>query len=121
MRFQDFEGQMGHRKWKIEAFHPHPTSENPPRPLASRRVEFLTQQQTLQTSQNLQTNLLGGGFTLPLLPPNRSGLLSRSFSESPRGYLDPSKNATKNHYFFNISPFRPHQSIAIKNSSFHAL
>ena len=30
---------------------------------------------TLQTSQNLQTNLLGGGFTLPLPPPGRSGPL----------------------------------------------
>ena len=35
-------------------------------PLASRHVDAPTKQQTLQTSQNLQTNLLGGGFTLPL-------------------------------------------------------
>ena len=43
---------------------------NPPRPLASRRVDAPTKFQTLQTSQNLQTNLLGGGFTLPLPPPS---------------------------------------------------
>ena len=47
--------------------------ENPPRPLASRRVDAPTKQQTLQTSQNLQTNLLGGGFTLPLPPPTAPG------------------------------------------------
>ena len=34
--------------------------ENPPRPLAYRRVGPVTKQQTLQP------NLLGGGFTLPL-------------------------------------------------------
>ena len=37
----------------------------PPRPCASKRVDVVTQQQTFETSQNLQTNLLGGGFTLP--------------------------------------------------------
>ena len=48
------------------------SQNSPPRPLASRRVEAVTKQQTLQTSQNLQTNLLGGGFTLPLPPPTAS-------------------------------------------------
>ena len=38
-------------------------SMHPPRPLASRRVDAPTKIQTLQTSQNVQTKLLGGGFT----------------------------------------------------------
>ena len=50
----------------------HKACHNPPRPLASRRVDALTNFQTLQTSQNLQTNLLGGWFTLPLPPPIRA-------------------------------------------------
>ena len=67
---------------------------NPPRPLASRRVEVVTQQQTL-TSQNLQTNLLGGGFTLPLPPPRPLGSDRRSQSWRNRGPLDPSKSFVK--------------------------
>ena len=38
---------------------------NPPRPLASRRVDAPTKFQSLQTSQNLQTNLLGEGLPSP--------------------------------------------------------
>ena len=56
---------------------------SPPRPLASRRVDPVTEQQTLQTSQNLQTNLLGGGFTLPLPPPRRSGSEGCKLSLAP--------------------------------------
>ena len=39
---------------------------NPPRPLASRRVDALTKFQTLQTSKNLQTSPQGGGTPLIL-------------------------------------------------------
>ena len=49
---------------------------------------------TLQTSQNLQTNLLGGGFTLPLPPPRRSGSLRWKVGCAP-GPLKPSKPLNK--------------------------
>ena len=75
--------------------HPYIRKPSPPRPLASRRVDALTEQQTLQTSQNLQTNLLGGGFTLPLPPPRRSGPLRCSFSWRPRAPLGQAKNVGK--------------------------
>ena len=80
---------------------------NPPRPLASRRVEVWTKQQTLQTSQNLQTILLGGGFTLRLPPPRRYGSPGRFFSELPRGTLDPSKSSSKTNAFLICSLFGP--------------
>ena len=51
---------------------PYVPLQKSPRPCASRRVEALTAT-TLQTSQNLQTKLLGGGFTLPLPPPTGRG------------------------------------------------
>ena len=54
----------------------------------------MTQQQTL-TSQNLQTNLLGGGFTLPLPPPRPLGSDNSSRLWRNRGPLDPSKYAAK--------------------------
>ena len=69
-------------------------SAYPPRPCASKRVDVVTQQQTL-TSQNLQTNLLGGGFTLPLLPPRPLGPDTLSQLWRPRGPLDPSKSFVK--------------------------
>ena len=72
-----------------------PSHSYQPRPLASRQVEAVTRIQTLQTSQNLQTNLLGGGFTLPLPPPYRLGLLSFSFSWRALAALDPSKSNGK--------------------------
>ena len=46
---------------------------NPPRPLASRRVEALTQQPTFQTSKISKTSPQGGGFPLPLPPPRPLG------------------------------------------------
>ena len=73
---------------RADAFMPRPAAElsseysergsdaselSPPRPLASRRVDAPTNHQTLQTSQNLQNKLLGGGFTLLLAPPRRLG------------------------------------------------
>ena len=84
--------------------HTNREAANPPRPPASRRVELLTQQQTLLTSQNLQTNLLGGGFTLPLPPPRPLGSDSRSRLWRARGPLDPSKSFVK----MSISCLRPH-------------
>ena len=55
----------------------------------------MTQQQTLETSRNLQTNLLGGGVTLPLPPPRPLGSDTLSQSWRARGPLDPSKCAVK--------------------------
>ena len=68
---------------------------NPPRPCASRLVKAFTEFQTLQTSQNLQTKLLGGGFTLPLPPPNRSGSLRCSFGWHRRAHLGQAKSFAK--------------------------
>ena len=76
-RVEDEDRNDGYHFWR----------KNPPRPLASRRVEALNQHQTLQTSQNLQTNLLGGGFTLPLPPPKRSGSLAFSPGWRPQAPL----------------------------------
>ena len=76
-------------------FPPLERTRNPPRPLASKRVDPVTKQRTLQTSQNLKTSPQGGGFTLPLPPPRRSGPLRRSFSWITRALLDPSKCVIK--------------------------
>ena len=54
-----------------------------------------TIQQTLQTSQNLQTNLLGGGFTLPLPPPRPLGSECCSQSWRTRGPLGQAKSLGK--------------------------
>ena len=67
----------------------------PPRPRASKCVDAVTQQQTLETSQNLQTNLLGGGITRPLPPPRPLGPDGRSRLWRNRGPLDPSKSLVK--------------------------
>ena len=64
-----------------------PRHVNPPRPCASKRVDAATK----QTSQNLQTNLLRGKFTLPLPPPRPLGSDSRSRLWRTRGPLEPSK------------------------------
>ena len=53
---------------------------------------------------NLQSNLLGGGLTLPLPPPRRSVP-----SQHPRGRSGPAKCVQKQ-ILFNISAFWPHQT-----------
>ena len=65
--------------------------------------------QTLQTFQNLQTNLLGGGFTLPLHPPTASARRVANFSWRPRGALDPSKKHTKTRIKSTFSLFGPNR------------
>ena len=87
-----------------------PNLPNPPRPRACKRVDVVTQQQTLQTSQNLQTNLLGGGFTLPLPPPRPLGSDNLSRLWRLRGPLDPSTKTYKNPYKINIFAFWPQQA-----------
>ena len=86
---------------------------HPPWPLASRRVDASNQHQTLQTSQNLQTNLLGGGFTLPLPPPRRSGPASCSFSENALCFFNPFKNALKTNRFLTFPVFGPTKPVHV--------
>ena len=59
--------------------------------------------------QNLQTDLLGGGFTLPLPPPNRFFMAGRWRSWRTRGPLDPSKSNGKTYEKPTFSLFSPIQ------------
>ena len=81
--------------------------KNPPRPLASRRVDALNQATNPPNLQNLQTNLLGGGFTLPLPPPRRYLLLRCWRPWRPHGPLDPSKSNGKTNEKPTFSLFGP--------------
>ena len=77
--------------------------DNPPRPLASRRVDPLNQFQTLQSSQTSK-QAPGGGFTLPLPPPNRPGSLGQSSSVECSCPFRP----LQNQHFRFLAPPSPH-------------
>ena len=55
-------------KYKNEPWRPDHKTSSPPRPLASRRVDALTQPPTLQTSQNLQKQSPRGRVYPPPTP-----------------------------------------------------
>ena len=83
--------------------------QNPPRPLASRRVEASKQHQTLQTSQNLKQAHKGEGLPSPYpLPDGPARILVRTL-----GVLRPvlaSKKRRRNVYFLFMDPFGSDQS-----------
>ena len=84
-------------------------SQYPPRPLATWRVEAVNQQQTLQSSQNLQTSSRGRVYP-PLPPPNRSGSDSCSHCWNARRFFEPSKTMVKpmkNQHFRFLAPPSP--------------
>ena len=61
----------------------------------------------IQTFQNLQTNLLGGGFTLPLPPPGRSGPATSLHSRDTPSSFDPYKKPLQTNTFSTFSLFGP--------------
>ena len=80
-------------------------SFNPPRPLASRRVEAVTLKPSKPPKP--QTSPQGGGFTLPLPPPRRYFSARSLHSWGPPGPLDPSKSDGETQRCLTIPLFVP--------------
>ena len=74
---------------------------------ASRRVDALNYPTNPPNLPKPQTSPQGGGFTLPLPPPYRSGPLNCSFGWRPPPALDPSKSSGKTNEISTFSVLGP--------------
>ena len=93
---------------------------NPPRPLASWRVDFSTRQQTLQTSKS--SNKPTRGRVYPPPSPSQTDRAGCFFALLDYfGLLCPSKKTYKNQLIFNIFAFWPHQAPTYMHHTCHLM